>query len=311
VVTEAEGMMAAQYTLRVLLSEHHLSYYTVEKDKGTNHQHTVVVHKDGPTGFITTTTLSTLHPENETRLFSLTLDESTEQTRRIMESTAACYAGGCERRIDLETFRAAQQMLEPVRVCIPYAGYLAQRIPARPIRMRRDFSRILAAIEACAVLHQHQRHHREQNGADVIEADLRDYFIVKTLFESAFRRAITGEQPQVRQLVRELASLSAKRNGDWVGARDLRDALGLSKATCWRRIQVAQEAGLIEERDDGIGKPKGYRLAGQHSSEDAQTFLPTVEAVAEQFPDLATRFEAVDPVTGEAIALLNEVTATA
>jgi hypothetical protein len=43
------------------------------------------IEKDGPTGLITATTLPRLHPKNEARLLSLSLDESDEQTRMLHE----------------------------------------------------------------------------------------------------------------------------------------------------------------------------------------------------------------------------------
>ena len=43
--------------------------------------------KKGPTGVITTTT-SDLHPENETRMFAIHIDESQETTRRVMMALA-------------------------------------------------------------------------------------------------------------------------------------------------------------------------------------------------------------------------------
>jgi len=43
-------------------------------------------HRQGPTGLILTTTLPNLHPENESRLFSITVRDDMQQTRSILEA---------------------------------------------------------------------------------------------------------------------------------------------------------------------------------------------------------------------------------
>src|SRR5262249_34146625 len=89
VIAEANGSEAASYTIRTLLSENRLTYEVVERDETTGRSGTRQIEKEGPTGFLTTTTLPRLHPENETRLITLAIDESEKQTRAIMKSIAA------------------------------------------------------------------------------------------------------------------------------------------------------------------------------------------------------------------------------
>ena len=81
VIAEANGSEASSYAIRTLLSENRLSYEVVERDERTGKSGTRQIEKEGPTGFLTTTTLPRLHPENETRLITLAIDESEKQTR--------------------------------------------------------------------------------------------------------------------------------------------------------------------------------------------------------------------------------------
>jgi hypothetical protein len=72
--------------MRSLLSEGCVRYETVEKTpQGLQAR---LIHREGPTGLIVTTTRDTLHPENETRMLSLTLADGQEQTRAIFTATA-------------------------------------------------------------------------------------------------------------------------------------------------------------------------------------------------------------------------------
>src|SRR5215216_1417375 len=88
VIYEAAGMSGefATYLMRSLLSEGRVRYETVEKtSEGMKPR---LIEREGPTGLIVTTTAVKLHPENETRLLSLTVTDTQEQTRAVMAALA-------------------------------------------------------------------------------------------------------------------------------------------------------------------------------------------------------------------------------
>jgi hypothetical protein len=88
VIYEAAGMNSdfQTYLMRSLLSEGRLRYETVEKtSEGMKPR---LIEREGPTGLIVTTTAVKLHPENETRLISLTVTDTQQQTRDIMAALA-------------------------------------------------------------------------------------------------------------------------------------------------------------------------------------------------------------------------------
>src|SRR3954468_19839037 len=88
VIYEAAGMAGefATYLIRSLLSEGRVRYETVEKTK--DGLAPKVIERDGPTGLLVTTTALRLHPENETRMLSLTVTDTTEQTASILRALA-------------------------------------------------------------------------------------------------------------------------------------------------------------------------------------------------------------------------------
>ena len=70
------------------------------------------VVKEGPTGLILTTTAASLHSENETRMFSIPINDTPEQTSRVMKAHAHRYLGSAKRpQIPPEWF-ALQTWLE-------------------------------------------------------------------------------------------------------------------------------------------------------------------------------------------------------
>jgi hypothetical protein len=163
VIYEAAGLSGefATYLMRSLLSEGRVRYETVEKtSEGIKPR---LIEREGPTGLIVTTTAVKLHPENETRLLSLTVTDTQEQTRAVMAALAG-EAGDVAP--DLATWHALQVWLESAehRVWIPYAGKLAELIPPVAVRLRRDFWALLSLIRAHALLHRATRE-RDAEGA--------------------------------------------------------------------------------------------------------------------------------------------------
>ena len=88
VIYEAAGMASdfATYLIRSLLSEGRLRYETVEKTKDGLVPR--LIEREGPTGLIVTTTSLRLHPENETRMLSLTVTDTSVQTAAVFRALA-------------------------------------------------------------------------------------------------------------------------------------------------------------------------------------------------------------------------------
>ena len=115
VLSEAAGVGGEfqDYVIRTLLSEGFLEYEFVEKT--TEGLRPRRLRKDGPTGFVTTTTRSSLFWENETRYLSLTVTDTREQTRRVFRAISEESV----EEPDLERWQALQVWLEA-----PNAGCL-------------------------------------------------------------------------------------------------------------------------------------------------------------------------------------------
>lgn len=133
------------YFVRSLLSEGRLDYEVTvrspEKGEGFT---TRKITKEGPTGLIFTTTRAQIHGENETRVLSITSDDSSGQTARILGALAKGPDGG----VDLRPWLALQEWIQRAehRVTIPYAAALARLVPPAAVRLRRDFKAVLGLI---------------------------------------------------------------------------------------------------------------------------------------------------------------------
>src|SRR5262245_2007252 len=179
VIYEAAGMHSefATYLIRSLLSEGCLRYETVEKtDHGLEAR---LIEREGPTGLIVTTTSLRLHPENETRMLSIMITDSREQTREVFRAVAE-EAGRDDR--DLSRWHALQVWLATgsVQVVISFAKRFAERVQPVAIRLWRDFKKVLTMIRSHDILHQASRL-KDERGQVV--ATTEDYAAVRSLVE--------------------------------------------------------------------------------------------------------------------------------
>jgi hypothetical protein len=88
VIYGAAGLSSdfATYLLRSLLSEGRVRYETVEKtSEGMRPR---LIEREGPTGLLITTTAVQLHPENETRMLSVSVNDGKDQTKAVILAQA-------------------------------------------------------------------------------------------------------------------------------------------------------------------------------------------------------------------------------
>jgi hypothetical protein len=254
VIYEADGLGSdfGQYLIRTLLSEGCLRHETVSKTANGELQ-ALAVEKKGPTGLIVTTTKAGLHPENETRLVSVTVNDTPEQTKRIMLATARHQAVAFPEH-ELAAWHSLQTWLEndERRVVIPFASELAARIPPVAVRLRRDWAALLGLIGAHALLH---RASRDRDDLGRIVATLEDYAVVRELVGDLMSAGVqVSVKPEVRETVR--AVVEAKETaGGFVTANRVAAILKLDKSAASRRIHEALACGYLRNEQTARFKP--------------------------------------------------------
>lgn len=249
-IAEYEGVQGADYAIRTFQSEQVIEWEFVDSSKeGIRKQKRRV---KGPSAFIQATTRVTLHPENETRLLNIQMDESEEQTRAIMERQAKDAALGAPSMPPglFEPWHQLLRSLKQARVRIPFSAQLAEGFPATRVRSRRDFPKLLGLIEASAFLHQHWRN-KDADGS--IVATPQDYFTVGELFEHCYYAGPDGK-------VGELVQAASQLNLTVFSVADLMQKTGWRKSKTYDVLNRAEELGCIAPAAD-----RGhYRLATKH-----------------------------------------------
>src|SRR5215204_4948846 len=273
VIYEAAGMAGDMqtYLMRTLLSENRIRYQTAEStSKGVKPR---LLEMEGPTNLIVTTTQTRMHPENETRLLSLTVTDTRAQTKDIFRA----MADEDRAPVDLEPWRQLQVWVggQPQAAAVPYAKVLAEMVPPVAVRLRRDFGAVLQLIRSNAVLHQASR---GQDSKGRIVATLDDYAVVRELIADLVAEGVDATvNPTVRETVRTVDRLTKDKDEDekYIGLKTLATELKLDKASASRRVKAAREAGYLVNLEDSKGKAAKLAL-GEPLPADL-VILPTPE----------------------------------
>lgn len=305
------------YLIRTLQSEGRLKYEYTAKVDGDFETHSI--DKEGPTGFITTTTKSQIFDENETRIFSLYLNETEAQTKEIIKRMGSRFLNeGVEvPDEELKKWKNVQRVLKPYKVKIPFASWLSERIPTNRVRIRRDFERVLLSISVCTLLHQYQRKHVEEHGQKYVVASVADYYMIRELLEGTLIKTISGvanKTDQIIQAVKEIyfekvtgTSDNTKEEDTLVSLTDLINRTGNSERSIRNWIKPAIEFGYVERTK--IGKFV-YFKPGNTPEENRKSvissFLPRADDLIEAFPEQSKGLKFVDPVTGEEMSIEEE-----
>jgi len=263
-----------QYLIRSLLSEGRLLYEFVDTKKSA----TVLIDKAGPTGLIVSTTHPTLHAENETRMLSVTVTDTREQTKAVMRRIAEDANGMSVDVVERRPWLELQAWLEHAehRVLVPFAPDLAELVEPEAVRLRRDFKAVLGLIKAHAICHQLNRD-RDEHGR--IVATLDDYTAVYEVVVDAVSEGIGKTvSATVRETVAAVATL-VLAHPDGVALGALAKELKVDKATASRRARAARYGGYLENLEDRRGHPARYKVG--ESLPDPAKALPEPSKLAE------------------------------
>jgi hypothetical protein len=306
VLFEAAGLESdfASYLVRSLLSEGCVRYETVEKDN-SGELNARLIERDGPTGLIVSTTSVALHPENETRLLSLSATDTPDQTKLVLSRLAndELEEPDFTRWHDLQVWLAAGEH----RVSISYAATLAELVPPVAVRLRRDFRAVLSLIRSHAILHQASRA-RDTDGRIVATFD--DYEVVRDLVADIVSEGIEATVPEtVRELVQAVKELTATEEEDpehrpSATIAKLVEHLKLDKSAVNRRWQAARQRGYLVNLETR-SRQRARIALGDPLPEEVE-ILPSVKRLRERFSEQnerATSWEFYEQLVASGIDL--------
>lgn len=223
-VEEHHGAEAADYSIRTVISEQEISILISVKDERTNN-YKAVEKRIPAVGMVytETTTAERVHNENQTRVFDLFMDESSEMNQRVIDEMAETAENPRDTEAiekELREWRCAQTLLKPHKVRIPFAKKLSKEFPTEKTRVRRDFLRFLALIETHTLLYQFQR---EVDKKGYLVARLEDLKGILPLAEMVLTQSlkeISPKQEFVLTLIR-----SEFKSDEWFSLAELQEKI--------------------------------------------------------------------------------------
>nr|MDA3816653.1 toprim domain-containing protein [Prolixibacteraceae bacterium] len=260
-----------EYQLRDIQSKHKLSRMLTMKDLKTGMMESKQIETEAYISIAMTTTSTEINQENASRCFIIQVDESVEQTARILrEQKKKFKLEGLEDTEDrqpavIQAHHAAARMLRPVSILIPYVD--AIHYPARFMRVRRDHIRFLYLIAAVCHIRQYQKDMKNHKGMNYIEADAYDYRVAYQQLTENKILSNVSELPRgardlyeyMREYAREKAESSRLAvNEVTMTQRNLREYTGFGQMWVKRHIRILVDYEYVLCIRGGSARAKGY-----------------------------------------------------
>ena len=252
---------------------------------------------------MSTSTALYINPENASRCLILHVDESSEQTARVLEKQRE--AEGPEEVAKYEYLKkriiskhsTAHRLLKKIKVVNPYARFI--RFPiGRPI-MRRRQKQFLGMNKSICLAHQMQKktYHitnpYTKEKLPVIVCDIDDYRLAYKLFVEGVLRPNQTELPftcvKMYEVIRDMVREKAKqRSVDPCEIKflqsDVRPLVGLENSTVKKHIKrLVDYEYLYLVSSRGRGSAKIYRLREDSPLEELDmSMIPRPEEMEEK-----------------------------
>ena len=257
VIGEAAGLSSGtgRAFLRQLISEGTVRYLTVQStEKGVHGKELPPIK--GPCGLIMTTTANALHAEDESRMLTLNMEESSEQIRRTLLVQADDRK---TEQIDLSRWHELDRQITSnlVPAVIPFASDLAKALPDTHFRVQRDFPQVLSLIRAHALLHMTTR---PRTAEGEVAANLDDYSSIYELINEPLSQGLETSVPaNIRQVVEAVAAMVGDADpADWnppsVSQRRLSEHLKRDQSVISRNVSKAIDEGYLANSVQGQGR---------------------------------------------------------
>jgi DNA primase catalytic core len=292
---ELAGAEDAAYAIRNLISSKVLIIESTIKDPLTGRLTTMENRVYGPTSVFQTTTRPDVDPETRSRFLVTTIDESREQTKRILEAQRkARTLEGFKRKIHrqniLKKHHAFQRLLRSLPVFNPFSELLT--FTDERLLTRRDQPKYLQLMETIAFLRQMQKPVKQatEDGKayDYIEVSLSDIALANELALEILGRSLdelSGPSRRLLLLIEALVSKLAKERKHEPGEA-LFTRRELREFTRWSDYQIHHYLNQLVALEYLVpvcgrnGQQYQYRLVWDGQGKEGERFvlgLKTVE----------------------------------
>jgi hypothetical protein len=289
-VEEEAGASDAHYAIRNLISAKKLVIEATIKNALTGKLETQLNTVHGPTAVFQTTTNPQTDAETRSRFILVSVDESPEQTRAILEAQRQSHTlDGWRRRRQREAVlrrhHALQRLLKPVQVVNPFEPFLTY--PDDRLLVRRDHPKYLHLILAVTFLHQLQRPvKRDEAVGEYIETTLADVAAANDIAHELFGHSLDDLSRPSRQLLElifeHVQRQARERKTEQVSftRRELREAFKWGDTRLRTHLDELAQMEYLLPLAGRFGQTFQYRLLYDPAQEDESgRFLAGLKSV--------------------------------
>ncbi len=255
----------AQYAFRELQSAGNISSSTTYKDRAGNIISTVKVVRSHFASLLATTKAE-IYYDNMGRSIVIGVDESDEQTMRIIEHQNKRLAGLIDKREEQKTKEFLQnciRCIKPLEVINHYADKIF--LPLEAKMLRRLNSHYQAFVKQITLLHQYQRKKDEQGR---LVAEPEDLKIACDILFDAIMLKVDDLDSSLRQffdrmklIVKELSKQTGKPQDETVFTqREIRLALNASKSQCFRYMEDLELLEYVQKTGGYANRGFKYKI---------------------------------------------------
>lgn len=262
-IEDLDGMKEeAQLAFRELQSKGVIISSTSSKDENGNvNAYERIVY--GPIASMACTTKGEIYEDNMSRCFLIAVDESHEQTIKIIQYQNKKSAGQIDEKREQQITEFLQhciRMLKPYGVINPYADKV--NLPEEAHKIRRLNGLYQSFVKQITLLHQYQRKQDAQGRLISEKEDLQA--AAEIMFESIVLK-VDELDGSLRQFYERLKSyVKTKGNGHHesyeFNQREIRHALHISKSQLHRYIQDLLALEYIRQAGGHINRGFNYKV---------------------------------------------------
>lgn len=263
----------AQYAFRELQSAGNISSSTTYKDRYGNLLSMVKTVKSHFASLLATTKAEVYY-DNMSRSVIIGVDESEEQTRRIIEYQNRKLAGlidEVEEKKAKEYIRNCMRCLKPFEVVNPYADKI--RLPIEAKMLRRLNSHYQAFVKQITILHQYQR---KKDKMGRLIAEPQDLRIACDILFDAIMLKVDDLDSSLRQFFDRMKTFiksqaKGKQYEYQFTQRDVRLALNVSKASCFRYMEDLELLEYVQRTGGYANRGFKYKIVFWDDMEKIRT----------------------------------------
>jgi DNA primase len=248
----------AEMAWRELQSNNKLSSSVSQKNEQTGEIHTGEKYVFGPIASLVATTKFRIYEDNESRVFTIAIDESEAQTERVLEYMAKKASKEItaeqEQKIQIE-LQNMVYLLKPYQVQNPYRLELPKNVKHRRrlTQMLHDF------IEQVTILYQYQR---QKLNEQTLITEVQDLEIAVDLMFNSIVIKADELDGILRQFYENLKEYVEKKGKDYeFTQREIRQEFRISKTQAFRYFTELQELEYIHKSNVGSRNTHNYQIS--------------------------------------------------